>query len=66
MTPEERAVGAYAVQGHDRMREALETGFFARLLPGLLAAASIVALEALGLHSLEWSGLGIQTPVHHA
>jgi len=34
MAPEERAVGAYAVQGHDRMREALETGFFARLLPG--------------------------------
>lgn len=39
MAEGDRAAGAYAVQGHDRMREALETEFFARRVPGLLSAA---------------------------
>ncbi|MGI8945016.1 MAG: class I SAM-dependent methyltransferase [Thermoleophilaceae bacterium] len=39
MQNEERAPGAYAAQSHDSMRAALETGFFAELLPDLLRAA---------------------------
>jgi len=39
MPPEGHAAEAYAVQGHDGMREAFEVSFFARLLPRLIEEA---------------------------